>query len=147
MKARFAYRCAAAAALAIAVGLSAGAAQAKDVVIHAGHLIDGVSAKPLDKMSILIRDDRITGVQKGFVTPAGAEVIDLSDATVLPGLIESHDHISRTGLGLHHGARHGLGAVRRPGAAACDRREQGDRPAAVDRDGAARRDRRPFRSQ
>lgn len=97
MKARFAYRCAAAAALAIAVGLSAGAAQAKDVVIHAGHLIDGVSAKPLDKMSILIRDDRITGVQKGFVTPAGAEVIDLSDATVLPGLIESHDHISSVG--------------------------------------------------
>ena len=66
MKARFAYRCAAAAALAIAVGLSAGAAQAKDVVIHAGHLIDGVSAKPLDKMSIAS-----PGCRRGSSPPPG----------------------------------------------------------------------------
>jgi imidazolonepropionase-like amidohydrolase len=83
--------------LAAAVCLGAVPASAKDVVIHAGHLIDGVSTAPLEKMSILIHDDRITGVQKGFVTPQGAEVIDLSADTVLPGLIECHDHISSTG--------------------------------------------------
>ena len=72
-------------------------AAARDVVIHAGTLIDGVSATPKKQVSILIKDDRITGVQSGFVTPAGAEVIDLSQATVLPGFIETHDHISSSG--------------------------------------------------
>ena len=47
---------------------------AKDIVIHAGHLIDGVSKSPREHVSILIHDDRITGVQDGFVTPAGAEI-------------------------------------------------------------------------
>ena len=93
MKSHFASGCAWAALL-VAGALGAGPACAKDVVIHAGHLIDGVAARPVDQVSILIHDDRITAVQKGFVTPAGAEVIDLSRATVLPGLIECHDHIS-----------------------------------------------------
>jgi imidazolonepropionase-like amidohydrolase len=69
-------------------------ATAKDTVIHAGRLIDGVSKTPREHVSILIHDDRITGVQDGFVAPAGAEVIDLSTATVLPGLIDCHDHVT-----------------------------------------------------
>ncbi|MDO6416785.1 amidohydrolase family protein [Sphingomonas sp. BIUV-7] len=90
----------AAAALMIGSVLGAGQACAKDVVIHAGTLIDGASATPRKQVSILIHDDRITGVQKGFVTPAGADVIDLSTKTVLPGFIETHDHISATGSRL-----------------------------------------------
>jgi imidazolonepropionase-like amidohydrolase len=69
-------------------------ALAKDVVIHAGKLIDGVSTTTRTNVSIIIKDDRITGVQSGFVTPAGAEVVDLSKSTVLPGFIDVHDHIS-----------------------------------------------------
>ncbi len=85
-------------ACALAAGMTAwaGAAEAGDVVIHAGRLIDGVSKTPREKVSILIHDERIVSVQDGFTTPAGAEVIDLSSATVLPGLIDCHVHITQT---------------------------------------------------
>jgi len=96
MKAGLVHRCTAA-ALAIATVLGAGTACAKDMVIHAGKLIDGASPTPRTNVSIIIEDERITGVQDGFVTPQGAEVIDLSDETVLPGFIEAHDHPSSTG--------------------------------------------------
>jgi imidazolonepropionase-like amidohydrolase len=75
------------------VGL-AGAAQAEDVVIHAGRLLDGLSKTPRTQMSIVIHDDRVVSVQPGYTTPAGARVIDLSNATVLPGLIDCHVHIT-----------------------------------------------------
>jgi len=74
--------------------LSASSAFAHDVVIHAGRLIDGVDKTPRANVSILIHDDRITGIENGFVSPAGAEVIDLSKETVLPGLIDCHVHIT-----------------------------------------------------
>lgn len=81
-------------ALAAALLCWSSVAAAKDVVIHAGHLIDAVSGKVADRMSILISDERITAVQQGFVTPAGAEIVDLSQATVLPGLIDCHVHMA-----------------------------------------------------
>jgi imidazolonepropionase-like amidohydrolase len=83
--------------LALTLALAAaGPAAARDVVIHAGRLIDGVSGEPRANVSILIHDDRITAVQPGFVEAKGAEVIDFSKATVLPGLIDCHDHITST---------------------------------------------------
>jgi imidazolonepropionase-like amidohydrolase len=78
--------------LAAATSLSA-PAFAKDVVIHAGRLIDGVSRQPRERMSILIKGDRIVGVEQGFVDKPGAEVVDLSTSTVLPGLIDAHVHL------------------------------------------------------
>src|ERR1700756_4870995 len=85
-------------ALALSAGLAALAAAAsagaENIVIHAGRLIDGVSKEPRSQVSILIHDDRITGVKDGFVNPGGARVIDLSNATVLPGLIDCHVHIT-----------------------------------------------------
>jgi imidazolonepropionase-like amidohydrolase len=87
---------AAAASLAALTVLSAAPAAAKDLVIHAGRLIDGTGKAPRSQVSILVHDDRITGVEAGFTTPKGAEVIDLSTSTVLPGLIDDHVHITQS---------------------------------------------------
>jgi imidazolonepropionase-like amidohydrolase len=77
----------------IAVAAS-GVCPAKDVVIHAGTLIDAVSDSPRRQVSILVHDERIVAVEQGYSSPAGAEVIDLSAATVLPGFIDCHVHIA-----------------------------------------------------
>jgi imidazolonepropionase-like amidohydrolase len=67
-------------------------------VIRAGTLIDGVSAQPRHDQVIVIRGNRIEKVlseQATEAVPAGpsVEIIDLSRATVLPGLIDTHTHI------------------------------------------------------
>ena len=72
-------------------------ALANDIVIHAGSMIDGIAHAPRAQVSIFVRDERIVKVIDGFMTPPGAEIIDLSAETVLPGFIECHDHISSTG--------------------------------------------------
>src|SRR5271167_2928121 len=69
-------------------------ATAGDLIIHAGTLIDGVAAAPRSTVSIVIHDERIVAVEPGFVSHPGAEVIDLSSATVLPGFIDCHVHIA-----------------------------------------------------
>lgn len=71
-----------------------GPAVAKDWAIHAGTLIDGVSPTPRRTVTILVHDGKIASVDDGFGQPAGAEIVDLSKATVLPGFIDCHVHIS-----------------------------------------------------
>jgi imidazolonepropionase-like amidohydrolase len=79
---------------ALTTAFCAPAAFAGDAVVHAGTLIDGSGGAPRHQVSILIHDDKIASVEDGFRNPAGAEVIDLSKATVLPGFIDCHVHIS-----------------------------------------------------
>jgi len=66
---------------------------AKVTAIRCGHLIDGKSDVPIDNAVVLIEGDKITAVGAGLSIPSGADVIDLSKATVLPGFIDCHTHV------------------------------------------------------
>ena len=69
---------------------------AKTVVIHAGHLLDVKTGKTFSNQTIVIQGDKIVSVGSDSQNPAGAQVIDLPSATVLPGLIDAHTHITMT---------------------------------------------------
>ena len=80
--------------LAAAALLAAGLAHAK-TLIHAGSLIDGRADAARKAVTVTIDGDRITGVADGYTAPAaGDTVIDLKNATVLPGLIDCHVHLT-----------------------------------------------------
>lgn len=63
-------------------------------IIHAGQILAVPGQKPLAEQSIYIEDDKIVKVVSGYQTEKGASIIDLSDSFVLPGLIDSHVHLS-----------------------------------------------------
>jgi imidazolonepropionase-like amidohydrolase len=65
------------------------------VAVRAGRLIDGRGGAPVANAVILIEGDRITAVGTDLPIPAGAEIVDLSAKTVLPGLIDCHTHITQ----------------------------------------------------
>lgn len=85
------------AALAALSSLGLGQVQAQDTttIIEAGHLLAIPGGGYLKNRSITIENGRIVSVERGFKDhPEGVEVIDLRDAYVLPGLIDSHVHLS-----------------------------------------------------
>jgi imidazolonepropionase-like amidohydrolase len=78
-----------------AVGLNGQAPATKKVVaVKAGRLIDGHGGAPVRNPVVVIEDDRIVSVGAGLAVPAGADVIDLGGATLLPGLIDCHTHLT-----------------------------------------------------
>ncbi len=88
-----AIRAASRAALGAAL-LAAPAPLAAAVLVHAGRLIDGTTAPPRRAVTLVVEGARIGAVDDGFRPPgAGDELIDLSDSTVLPGLIDLHVHL------------------------------------------------------
>ena len=63
------------------------------VVLKAAHIFDAVSGKLADHGVVVVQDGKITGVGADAQIPAGARVIDLGDATLMPGMIDSHVHM------------------------------------------------------
>src|SRR2546428_8557014 len=80
------------------------------VALRAGRLFDPKSGTNLTNQVVLINGDRISGVGPAgrLPIPSGARVIDLSQATVLPGLIDAHVHVMGGPSGLQYQALLGL---------------------------------------
>jgi imidazolonepropionase-like amidohydrolase len=79
--------------LLLAMGL---AARAQPVVIRAGRLVDPATGIVSTGQQILVEGGVIRAVGPTVASPAGAPVVDLSDRTVLPGLMDAHTHLCLT---------------------------------------------------
>ncbi|HTU46201.1 MAG TPA: amidohydrolase family protein [Bryobacteraceae bacterium] len=71
----------------------------RTVVLHAARLLEIESGRVLTPGEVLVTGERITAAGASVPHPAGAELVDLGDATLMPGLIDAHVH-----LFLHPGA-------------------------------------------
>src|ERR1035438_2951539 len=68
----------------------------RHVVVHGGHLLDVKTGRLLADQTLVIEDGKIisTGAAAEAKIPADAEHIELPNATVLPGLIDAHTHLT-----------------------------------------------------
>src|SRR5438309_976727 len=73
-------------------------------VLKNARLIDGTGAAPVDGATVVLRDNRIDAVTTRNQSdwPAEAEISDVSGMTVLPGLIDCHDHMANHRYSLEH---------------------------------------------
>ena len=74
------------------------AAAPPPIVVRAARLVDGRGGAPVSPAVVVIRGERIEAVGGAVTTPPGARVIDLGSATLLPGLIDLHTHLTSTGV-------------------------------------------------
>jgi imidazolonepropionase-like amidohydrolase len=83
-------------ALIVAVLAPAGLAAAapKTTVVKAAHLFDGKSDTVVSPGVIVVQDGKIVAAGTKVAEPAGADVVDLGNATLIPGLIDAHTHMS-----------------------------------------------------
>ncbi|HEX6884351.1 MAG TPA: amidohydrolase family protein [Planctomycetota bacterium] len=71
------------------------------VALVGGSVIDGTGAAPRPGCTVLIEDQRIRAVGEGLAVPEGAEVVDVTGLTLVPGLIDMHGHLfTNVGAGM-----------------------------------------------
>jgi imidazolonepropionase-like amidohydrolase len=80
--------------LAVALAAPTATAAPKTTVVKAAHLFDGKSDQVVSPGVVVIQDGKITAAGAKVTEPAGAEVIDLGNATLLPGLMDAHTHLT-----------------------------------------------------
>jgi imidazolonepropionase-like amidohydrolase len=68
------------------------------IAVRAARLIDGRGGAPIAPAVVLVRGEMIEAVGAGLPIPAGARIVDLGGATLLPGLIDLHTHLTSTGV-------------------------------------------------
>ena len=68
-------------------------ALAEPILLRPARVFDGVNPVPHEGWQVLVDGDRISAVGPNLAAPAGARVVDLPNATLLPGLIEGHSHL------------------------------------------------------
>lgn len=71
----------------------------RTIILHAARMLDVAAGEIVSPGEVLIRGERIVAAGSHVDRPAGAQVIDLGEATLMPGLIDAHVH-----LFLHPGA-------------------------------------------
>jgi len=76
-----------------AVRAQGNAAKTAPIVLHAARLFEVVPGKIVSPGEVLVEGDRITAAGTAVPHPTGATVIDLGDATLMPGLIDAHVHL------------------------------------------------------
>lgn len=69
-------------------------AASKTIVLKAARLFDGKSSAVVKPGIVVVTDGKIVAAGTSATIPAGAEIIDLGDATLLPGFIDAHTHIT-----------------------------------------------------
>ena len=74
----------------LCINSAAQSAAPHPIVLHAARLLDVKSGRTVKPGEVLIQGDRIVEAGTSVKHPAGAEVIDLGDRTLLPGLIDAH---------------------------------------------------------
>ena len=82
------------AAALVAAAAPAPAAETAVVALRAARLWDGVAAAPVADGVVLVENGRLRAAGAALAIPTGAEVIDLGDATLLPGFVDLHTHLS-----------------------------------------------------
>src|SRR5437870_4650554 len=69
------------------------------IAIKAARLIDGNGGAPISNGIVIVTNNTITASGSNIAIPAGARVIDLGDATLMPGFIDAHTHLVGRTLG------------------------------------------------
>ena len=79
--------------LILAALLAPAIASAEPILLRPARVFDGVNPAPHDGWQVMVDGDRISAAGPNLAAPAGAKVIDLPNATLLPGMIEGHSHL------------------------------------------------------